>query len=388
MIWLIPLWCSAQRFERGEDVVISQAVHEDLYVVGGNITINAPIHGDLVVAGGKVIINDSVSNDIIIAGGEITMNGAVGDDIRCAGGKLYVNQNVTGDVLVTGGEVHIARKALISGSLMAGGGEVTVDGKVSGFVKAGAGKLALNGSIGKSLDSRGQKISVNGPVGGEAILAANDLVIGQNASFGNKVRYWSDDAVDFGQSVKSGQPVMDESLKIDGGSWKYMGFASLLALLWYLGAAFVFIVLIQFLFGRYISRAVASFSAEGTARSVGYGFLFFVLIPCVIFFALLTLIGIPLALLLIVLYIALILLASVITSVVLANWINRRYYQSQGTWRQVWSALAIFVIIKIISLIPVAGWLLMLATVFLAFGILIQYYRSRRSKARLDIPQY
>ena len=311
--------------------------------------------------------------------------------MAAAGGaaRPALTAHTDGDLVVTGGTLSLSKNSTIGGSLIAGGGEIIVDGKINGFLKAGSGSLVLNGSVGKYLDSRGQKVTINGTVAGESALSANEILIGRNATFGQKVRYWSDNNVNFGQSVKSGQAVSDESLKISGGSWRFLGFASLMALLWYLGAAFVFIVLIQYLFGRRIQRAADTLSGHTALRFIAYGFLFFILAPILIFISLLTLVGIPLGLLMMVFYIALILLASIITSVVLANWFNTHYTFQTGRWRQIWTALAIFILVKIVSLIPVAGWLLMIAAICLAFGLLVrQFIHPRGEKAALDVPQY
>ena len=384
VLLLVPVWCSAQRFNSGDNIVISQPVYEDVYLAGGNITINAPIYGDLVIAGGQININDSVSNDIIIGGGEITLSGHAGDDIRLAGGRLNINQNVTGDVVVTGGTVLLSRNSNVGGSLIAGGGEVTVDGTINGYVRSMAGSFVLNGRVGKYLDARGKDISINGTVAGDAVLSADEIEVGQDAAFAGKVRYWSDDQVNFGQSVKSGDAVLDESLRLDRDTGRYLGFATILGLLWYLGAALVFIMLIQFLFGRYIQRASLNLEQAGAGRSILYGFLFFVLFPVVILVALLTLIGIPLALLLMFLFMTLILLATVITSLVMANYINIRYYDDREMWRQVWTAFGIFIILKLISLIPILGWLLLIVAVCLAFGLLIaEVLRVRRERVVL-----
>lgn len=386
LLLLVPLWCSAQRFQSGDKIVISKAVYEDVYLAGGTITINAPIYGDLVIAGGQITINDSVSNDIIIAGGEIMLAGHAGDDIRLAGGMLNINQNVTGDVVVTGGRVMLARNSAVNGSLIASGGEVTVDGTIGGYLRSMAGSFVLNGRVGKNLDARGKDIVINGTIGGDAVLSADDIEVGQAASFAKQVRYWSADEVNFGQSLKGGNAISDAGLRLDQGSGRYLGFATFLGLLWYLGAALVFIVLIQYLFGRYIQRASANLVQAGAGRSILYGFLFFFLIPVVIIVSMLTLIGIPLALLLMFLYLILILLANVITSLVLANYINARYYDHRGMWRQVWSAFAIFIILKLLLLIPVLGWLLIIVAVCLAFGLLIAEFlrvRSERERAVL-----
>ena len=386
MLLLVPLWCSGQRLESGDKIVIDKPVYEDVYLAGGTITINAPIHGDLVIAGGTVNINDSVTNDIIIAGGEITLNANAGDDIRLAGGRLNINQNVTGDVVVTGGSFLLARNSTVGGSLIAGGGEVTVDGSINGYVRSMSGMFVLNGRVGKYLDARGKDILINGTIAGDAILSADEIEVGQDAAFAGKVRYWSAEPANFRQSVKSGSAVEDESLRMDRGGGRYLGFASVLGLLWYLGAALVFIILIQFLFGKYLQNASANFSGAGTGRSILYGFLFFILIPVAILFALFTLIGIPLALLMIFLYMTLILLSTVISSLVLANYINIRYYNNREMWRQVWTALGIFIVLKLITLIPVLGWLLMIAAVFLTFGLLIAEFIRVRRESRSVVP--
>ena len=145
----------------------------------------------------------------------------------------------------------------------------------------------------------------------------------------------------------------------------------------------------QYLLGKRIQHAAASISTHTAARSIGYGFLFFILAPIAIFFAILTLVGIPLAMLMMVLFVALVLLASIITSVVLANYVNLHYYHNQERWRQIWTALGIFILVKIVTLIPVAGWLVIATAICLAFGVLlIEFFRPGREGPKLDVPQY
>jgi len=381
VLLLIALLCNmitaaAFRIEYGNNIVISQPVLEDLYIAGGTITINARIYGDLIIAGGTIIINDTVTNDILLAGGNVTFNGFVGDDIRCAGGEIRIRKNVTGDIVIAGGTVIIDRGATIGG-LLSSGGEVTIDGNVNGEITGAFGELILNGAVSKSIDCRGGKITLNGNVGGKSVIAAKDILIGPTASFNDDVRYWNTNgSLDFRQSQKSGKAMYDPSLRIRQGTWYFLGAASVLGLLWYLGMAFVMILMVQYLFRDTMKNAADTFF-NSTLKSLVYGGLFFILVPILAVIAFITLVGIPVGLLLIAGYITLILLATVITSIVIANWFNNRFDKKWKYWSIVFSAFGIFVVLKLISLTPFAGWLVMILLVCISFGsILVNVHRN------------
>jgi len=57
--------------------------------------------------------------------------------------------------------------------------------------------------------------------------------------------------------------------------------------------------------------------------------------------------------------------------VVAANWMNDKYHRNWTRRALVGNALAIFVLVKLLSLIPVLGWLFSFLIVGLAFGALI-----------------
>jgi hypothetical protein len=361
---------SAFRIEYGNNVIIRQPVFEDLYIAGGSITINAPIHGDLIIAGGTIIINDTVTNDILLAGGNVTFNGFVGDDIRCAGGNIHISKNVVGDVVVAGGEVTIDETVMIGG-LIASGGNITIDGNVTGEVKGAFGNLILNGSVVKDIDCRGGKITINGIIGGKSVLAARNIIIERNAVFNGDVRYWNKQgSLNFKQSLKTGKATYDPSLRIRTGQWYYLGATSVLGLFWYLGMALLMILIIQYLFSSVMKKA-ANTVFDDTLKSLGYGFLFFIAVPIAAVIAFVTVIGVPVGLLLTFSYVALILLATVITSVVAANWFNNRNNYKWNYWRMVFAAFGIFILFKMIFILPFAGWLITIVLVCIAFGSIL-----------------
>lgn len=358
------------RIEYGKNVVISHPVHEDLYIAGGSITINAPIRGDLIIAGGTVVINDTVANDIVVAGGEITFNGWVGDDIRSMGGNIYIRKNVMGDVVLIGGKVVVDRGIEI-GSLLASGGDITIDGNVYGDVVGVFGTLFLNGNVARNLDIRGGKLTLNGKVGGNSILAARSVIVGKNGSFNGDIRYWNRSGeLDLKNIPIKGKIVYDNTLRIRTGEWYYLGAATILGLIWYLGMALLMIFIIQYLFSSTMKNS-ANTVYERTLQSIGIGFLFFISIPILVVIALITLIGLPIAVMIALGYLALLFLSSVITAIVAANWVNNRNNFNWNLSRISFISLCIFIVLKLLLVTPFFGWLVICLLVCAAFGAIL-----------------
>lgn len=361
---------AALRIEYGGTVTISQPVREDLYITAGTVTINAPVYGDLIVIGGTVVINDTITSDILVAGGRVTFNGFAGDDIRCAGGNIRISKNVAGDVVAAGGEVLIDNGISV-GSLVTSAGNITVNGAVTGEMRGSFDKLVLNGNVSKDINCSGQKIEINGTVDGKSIIASRTIVIGSNAIFNKDVRYWNKQgSVDFKQSLRNSKSIYDPSLHIAASEWYYLGAASILGLLWYLGMALLMIMILQYLFAATFKKAAFTIFSN-TVKSIGYGLLFFIAIPIAAVIAFITLIGVPVGLLLVFSYIILAMLSTVIVSVVVANWFNNRN-KYQWHYRQlVFAAFGVFVVLKLLSSTPVAGWLLMCLLACMSFGGII-----------------
>ncbi|MBZ4191640.1 FapA family protein [Niabella beijingensis] len=361
---------TAFHFEFGSRVIISQPVYGDLYVGGENITINAPVYGDLVIAGGTIIINDTVENDILLAGGTVLFNGYVGDDIRCTGGNIRISKNVTGDVLVAGGEVVVDRGVTIGGLAFCGG-RITVNGNVDGAVSGIVGQLNLNGDIAKGITYRGGTLSINGSVGDTSILGAQYIILGDKAVFNKDVRYWSEQGkIDFSNHMKNAKAIYDPALRVENAKWYFLGMTSVFLLLWYLGMVLLMILIIQYLFPRTLKNA-ANNVFDHPLKSIGFGCLFFIGVPVAAGITFLTLVGMPVSILLIFAYLVLVLLATVITAVVMANWLNNRFEMKCSYWRLAFAAFWIFVALKLITLMPVIGWIIVILLICACFGAIV-----------------
>lgn len=371
MIMAISIYpAAAFRIEYGKDIVISQPVNENLYIMGGKVTINAPIHGDLIIAGGTIVINDSVTNDINIAGGEITFNGWVGGDIRCAGGKMYIRKNVLGEVVITGGNIMVD-KGIEIGGLLASGGNITINGNVNGKILGAFGEFSLNGNVLNDVDLRGGHLSVNGLISGNTVMAARTIVLGESAAFKGNIRYWNKQGtLGLKNNSIKGKALFDPSLRIRTGEWYYLGAVTIFGFLWYIGMALLMIAVVLYLFSATIKKAALT-AFSNSLQSLGVGFLFFILIPMVAVIALFTIIGVPVGILLFIGYILLLLLSTVITSVVGANWINNQNNFHWNLTQLVLISIIIFVVLKLLTFMPFFGWFVMALLVCISFGAIL-----------------
>ncbi len=382
---LIATGTFAMVIESGNTIVIDQPVHEDLYLAGGTVTINAPVYGDLVVAGGTIYINDTVARDILVVGGRVTINGYVGGKIRCLGGTVKIGGDVLGDVVIAGATMVLYKGSTVSGSLLSTGGDLTLNGTILGDIKSVAGQFKLYGVAGRNIDCRGGKIEIDGRVAGTAILAASDwLMIDQNASFHDTVRYWTPDkTTHFGQSFSNGQAIRDESLAINERPWYLFGAASIIGVLWYLGMGLVMIILLQYLFAPILQRAGDTVYSN-PLRSLGAGFLFIAGMPLLITLLFITFVGIPIALILLFLYITTLLFCSSFIALVAVHRLSRRSSNDKAFWPRVWAAFGVLILLKIILSTPFLGWVLFLILACLAYGSVLLNVKWRAAKITLN----
>jgi cytoskeletal protein CcmA (bactofilin family) len=372
----------ATEIKSGDKVTITQPVHEDIYITGGTVVINAPIYGDLIVAGGTITLNDSVAFDVIAAGGEIFVNGYVGDDIRIAGGRLHISGNVGGDVVIAGGTISIDKSVIIHGSMLAASGEVIVDGTIMQQLKSGAGKFTLNGTVQKDVDCRGGELKINGHILGKSMLAADKIEIGENAEFHNDIQYWNKSgSIDFQKSIKKGLANYDPTLQIKSGRWHYLGFTTALAVLWYLGAALVVILILEYLFSATLRKAATTVLNQ-SLQSLGFGALLAVALPVAMIISFITVIGVPVGLIILFAYLILLMLATAITSVVIANWINNVYFS--GSWEILklsFASFGIFILLKLFSLTPFVGFPITVLMVCMAWGGILLNVKWKKNLA-------
>ena len=103
----------------GFDVEIDSDIGADLYAVGGSITVRGNVVEDLSVSGFTVRLNEkaSVGHNARIVGANISINAPIGGSLLAAGGKISLNAPVSGDVRLSAGEIEFGPAAKIQGKL-------------------------------------------------------------------------------------------------------------------------------------------------------------------------------------------------------------------------------------------------------------------------------
>ncbi len=381
MLLLLQLPVCAMNLRYGDTITISEPINEDLYISGGTVHVNANIYGDLVIAGGTVVIREKVYGDVLVIAGNCTISDYISEDVRCIGGTLLINGDIGEDLVTGGGDIRIAPGGLVKGDVLMGGGSLAIEGDVQGSVRAYGGTLNFGGTVEKNLLFHGDAANMDGAVNGSSEIAARKLYLGGHSVFGKDVRYWTEGNPRFTAKVLSGHAVFDPTLSIPSGKWQYAGFATLLAMLGYMIVVLIFITIAIWLFHRTFYSA-AGYADNQPGKALGSGFLFLVLTPLIIVGLMISLVGIPLALMLLIGYISLLLLAHVIAAVLATYWLALRYRKQWSKVQYIFIALGLFIPIKLISLMPVAGWLFALVAAMLSFGAIwrvVKNYRHRQT---------
>jgi uncharacterized membrane protein len=385
LLLALPLWLGASEIKSGEKVRISEPVGENLYVAGGEVVVEAPIGGDLVAAGGKIVINASIADGGLIAGGEIVFNGDIQNDLRILGGKIVINSNVAGDLVIAAGEVMVGPGSSIDGDLIVMGGKLNLLGAVKGKVILRGGEMILGGPVAGSLSAYGGKLVVNSEVRGQSELSAENISLGPDSRFFSDVRYWnkSGEIAFDGRLADGATARYDESLKmdfsgIDRQDWQQFWF---LFSVYRFIAGILLIVLLVLLFHRFFRRNAGALT-DNAAANFGYGVLYFIGIPILSFLAFITIIGIPVAFILTAGYGITLALAGALVATVLTYEIDKYTNRQWGRGTVILVAIGISLLLRLLSLIPVAGWLVSALLITVVFGYLYQNIRNDRNRRR------
>ncbi|HVW66127.1 MAG TPA: hypothetical protein VHA78_00160 [Candidatus Peribacteraceae bacterium] len=358
-------------------------VGSDQYMAGQTVSITNDVPGDLNMAGGSVTVDGTVQGNLQAVGGTIVVDGDVRHNVRVAGGTIDVNHIVGGNLTVLGGTIHISKDAIIGGSVLVLGGRVTIDGTIQGDLQMRGGQTTINGTVRGSANLQSQLMTLNGTIGSNAAIAAQNMTFGSDAKIGGKLRYWIPDSVQSLPKVAAGGSIYDSSLAFNQAQTSpsqvlaAITFAGIIMIL----MAAVSIALILWA-SKTIFRDTTKYLTKQPAMSFFIGLLYFVLTPVVIVILMLTVIGIPVALALLAMYLVSILFAKVLTGIVLAKWIEG-YYRHKWTYIQTFFAsLGVYLVLKMLMLIPFVGFLLVLVLVLTAYGALIKVKYERVQKIR------
>ena len=135
---------------QGDVVVVpaGETIEDDLYVFGQTVTIHGTVNGDVIAAGQSVTIDGTVTGDVMAVGGSIGVYGPVGGAARLAGQTVEIAAPIEHDLLAGAATLNIGPRAAIGRDLLAGGSSLVIGGPVARSVRAGAESLLLGSTVG------------------------------------------------------------------------------------------------------------------------------------------------------------------------------------------------------------------------------------------------
>ena len=353
----------------------SIAISDDLYAAGGDVYQQAAVEGDSFAAGGTVYVNETVGGDLHVAGGTVVVDAAIGDDARLVGGTITLSAPVQGDVIILGGKIHITKEANIGGDLYVQGGKVQVEGTVRGMTRIQSEDVRIEGTLNGPSEVRAVRAAIGGQLMSESRIAAQHISVGENAMFGGNLRYWQvAGPLQLGTKAK-GQAVYDLNLQrrapqeAEKSEAAFAGMIAAFSLFSLLSTALLIAVLLL------LTKTFFKESAKKMLRKPGTSFLrgllYFIVTPIVAFLLLITIIGIPLAAVVGLHFVIAIIFAKALTAITWVRYFELRNGKAWGWWTVFGLSIAAFIVLKLLSIIPIIGWLACAVLTCMAFGALM-----------------
>lgn len=358
LLALAPRTAYGAELRQGDAVVVApgETIDDDLYAVGQSVTIQGIVNGDVLVAGQTVTISGSVAGDVMAAGGSVVLSGPVAGTARLAGQTVDVLAPVGQDVLVGAAALTTGPRAEIGRDVLVGGGAVT-----------------LGGPIGRSVRAGTDQLTIAAPVGGDVLAQASSLRLASGAGIGGSLTYTSgQEAVlepgatvgglttHLAAPVEPSQPSPGEQVGAGVLGWlrTLVGFTA-------------YGLLLVLLFPRLTARSTETL-AHSPLESLGLGFA--VLAGAPVAALLLFIVGLlvggwwigPLA---VALYLALLPLGYAVVGLYVGHVVLHRLGRDRLAIG--WHLLAGLAVLGLVSLIPVAGGLLVLAALIFGLGAFV-----------------
>ncbi len=355
---------SAVGFEIAENVVITQNILDDTYVVAGNAIIESEIFGDLYIVGGSVTINNNVHEDLVVIGGRVVVTGDVTGDVRVAGGQVAVYGNVGDDIIIAGGQVDIGKSSVVGGSLISGAGILTVEGEVKEDIRGGMGMLILNGIVGNDV----------------IVTIEDTMSVSDTAVIGGHLKYSALLESTIPENVVKGEIAFNKfERETVLENLTYVFFISkILSLI----SALILALFLVLLIPKALTRS-AKITKDNLLKAFGVGLLTMITAFIAALILLITIVGISAGLVILAMLAIFIYFAKVFVAVWLASYVFnfRRKISHIKLFGMVALALLAY---YLVGLIPFVGWAINLILFMIGIGSIvllkIEYYQFLKKK--------
>ena len=155
-------------------------------------------------------------------------------------------------------------------------------------------------------------------------------------------------------------------------------FSGLFCFLWSIAAAFI-VGIVMVVFFRQTMRDFLDFARSRPIPKAGMGFVYLVVVPVAVLILFLMIVTIPVALIATAVYVIAIYLGSILASLAVGEWVIKRFRKDQLVPSMILSLIVGIVLVKILTHIPIIGWLIALVVVCYGLGSLVNFLWQFRS---------
>jgi hypothetical protein len=339
----------------------------DTYASGSNTVLSEPSPRDSFVSGFVADVNARVEKDVHVAGFDVNLNAPIGGDAYAAGFSVEVTQPIGDDLTISGFNVSIKENAAIGGNARLAGRSINVDSPIAGSIVAAAGDVTLNNSI-----------------SGDAVLTAASLKFGTNAKINGKLTYYSTEPIIIPVRVISSDRVQFKKLTVSNATETVRETTERnMPTLWpsFLGIISGFVLLIGFLVA--VGAVLLAFAPERMERLKGealhspikimaLGVLGLSMAIGLVPVSGMTLVGIPLIPVAILITFVLWIVGYVVGAYSVGTRMVGGFRDGSTSMAGKLLVLVVAVIVlSLLNFIPVIGWLINLAVLFLGLGAIM-----------------
>lgn len=363
LVLLLPFSALAAEFVADDQLTLDGK--EDVFAAGESLQASTTIFGDVFAAGSTLTFKD-IEQDAYLAGETITID-SIGDDARIAGSTITINGAVGDDLFVAGETITLGPASSVGGELYAYGSLVRVNGSVQEKIHIGGDHVRIEGDLNGNVAIDADHVTITGRINGEADIVANILTV-DGATFNGPVRYSTRGEVDFTKATLAQEPIYEPKLKEqmhedrDSSIWGGMVFSIL---------STAVLLLILLLLAQKFFQKTGVYLLKNRWTSFFVGLIYFLVAPVLSLILMITVIGIPIAALILTGWIFSLWFSLAITALV-ATFALMTYKKLKWDWWQIWLAsLLMYVVLKLVIMIPVIGWMVVPIAVCVAFGALL-----------------
>lgn len=364
LILPITVFAAKDQLEQTVQVAKDQIIEGNFIKLGNIIDIAGSVNGDVIVAGNSITISGPVAGDVIVAGNNIKISGPVSGSVRVVGSNITIDNEVGKNVWILGASAVLGQEAKVGWDLYGAAGSFEIKGPVGRDVLVNTGILVIASEIGKNvtafIDKEGQVVLyAEAKIKGDLTYRAakeSQLVLKEGAKVEGKVSR---------ENLKGFAAVeKNQWQKAFGGFYLFLKTVSLFSLL------VIGLVILTFL-----PKFVLKVEAEMTKRpwpSLGWGFVYLVVVPVITIFLALTIIGFPLALIIVPLYLISLYVSKIFAGFAIGLGLFNKLAKEKYKGHLFWPLAVGLVILILITSIPIFGWLVKLLLVLWALGAVLQ----------------